>query len=239
VAVLIPLLVIAQALPAPSRAIPLDAPLDHVQGIDTDGKLLWLSEVDRRARKGRLHEFDLATGKLRRSVDVTQGNQFHPGGIAADATSIWVPVAEYRALSTSTVLRLSKRDLAVVSKFPVADHIGAIAVDGGKLHGANWDAKLLYEWPSGKTRPNPTGTRFQDMKVAKGMLVGSGLREGAGAIEWLSLPGLKPIHRLNVGRTDRGVIFTNEGMAIRGRTLYLVPEDGPSRLFVFELSRLN
>jgi hypothetical protein len=228
-------ILIAQTLPPPERVVLLDAQLDHVQGIDTDGRLLWVSEVDRKARKGFVHEFDLATGRLVRSVDVTRGGQYHPGGIATDETSIWVPVAEYRLGSTSTVMRLSKRDLAVVSEFPVADHIGAIAVDGDRLYGANWDAKLIYEWPSGTTRPNPTGTRFQDMKVAEGALVAAGLREGAGAIEWLSLPDLSLVKRLEAGRTDRGVVFTNEGMAMRGRTLYLLPEDGPSRLFVFDL----
>lgn len=239
VAFLIPLLVLAQTLPAPSRVIPLHAQLDHVQGIDTDGSVLWVSEVDRRARKGRLHEFDLETGRLKRSVDVTLGNQYHPGGIASDGASVWVPVAEYRALSTSTVLRLSKQDLAVIWKFPVADHIGAIAVDGEKLYGANWDARQIYEWPSGKSSPNPTGTRFQDMKVVNGVLLGAGLRAGVGAIEWISLPGMELIHRLTAGRTDRGVLFTNEGMTVRGQTLYLLPEDGPSRLFVFDLPRIN
>jgi hypothetical protein len=235
VGLLIPLLALAQTLPAPSRIIPLDAPLDHVQGIDTDGTRLWVSEVDRRARKGRLHEFDLDTGRLTRSKDVTQGNQYHPGGVAADAASVWVPVAEYRALSSSTVLRLSKTDLSVMESFPVADHIGAVAVDGGKVYGANWDARLIYEWPSGQVRLNPTGTRFQDMKAVDGVLIGAGLREGAGAIEWLSLPAMELIRRITTGRTDRGVAFTNEGMTVRGRTLYLLPEDGPSRLFVFEL----
>lgn len=236
---LIPLLALAQALPAPSRIIPLDAPLDHVQGIDTDGKLLWVTEVERRTRKALLHEFDLQTGRWLRSADLTRGKRYHPGGLASDASTLWTPVAEYRALSTTTVLRLSKRSLEVVSEFTVADHIGAIAADGDKLYGANWDARLLYEWPSGKTRPNPTGTRFQDMKLADGVLVGAGLRDGGGAIEWLSLPDLKLLRRIVAGRTDRGVVFTNEGMALRGHTLYLLPEDGPSRLFVFELPRIH
>jgi hypothetical protein len=232
-------LLAAQTLPAPQRVIPLDAALDHVQGIDTDGRLLWVSEVDRKARKGRLHEFDLATGRLTRSVDVTQGKQYHPGGIATDESSIWVPVAEYRAQSSSTILRLSKKDLSVLSEFGVADHIGAIAVEGERLYGANWDAKLLYEWPSGKTHANPTGTRFQDMKVVGGELIAAGLREGGGAIEWLSLPDFRFVRRNEVGRTDRGVVYTNEGMAIRDGKLYLLPEDGPSRLFVFELARIH
>jgi len=33
------------------------------------------------------------------------------------------------------------------------------------------------------------------------------------------------------------VTYTNEGMAIRGRRLLLLPEDSASRLFVFDLGR--
>jgi hypothetical protein len=32
------------------------------------------------------------------------------------------------------------------------------------------------------------------------------------------------------------VILTHEGMAIAGGKLYLLPEDGPSRLFVYQLA---
>lgn len=231
---LLVLLTVAQ-LPPPSRIIALGTPLDHVQGIDTDGKLLWVSEVDRKAKRGRLYEFDVENGRFIRSVDITRGDQFHPGGISADETSIWVPVAEYRPSSSTTVLRLAKKDLAVISEFAVTDHIGAVAVHGPRIYGANWDAKLIYEWPSNAVRQNPTGTRFQDMKVSGGMLVGAGLRAGMGAIEWLSIPHLQPLRRIEAGATDRDVILTHEGMAIRGRILYLLPEDGPSRLFVFEL----
>lgn len=231
-------LLLAQ-LPAPTRVVTLDATVDHVQGIDTDGRLLWVSEVERKTKRALLHEFELESGKRVRSVDLTRGNRYHPGGIAADAGSIWVPVAEYKPLSSATILRVRKADLAVESSFDVKDHIGAIAVEGERLIGANWDAKLLYEWPSGKTRVNPFGTRFQDMKIAAGALVGAGHREGEGAIEWISLQDFSLIGRVTTGRTDRGVVFTNEGMTIRDGKLYLLPEDGPSRLFVFELGRIH
>jgi hypothetical protein len=226
-------------LPPPVRVIPLDAPLDHVQGIDTDGRLLWVSEVERRTKRALLHEFDLESGKRLRGVDLTRGIRYHPGGIAADASSIWVPVAEYRPLSSATIFRVRKSDLTAESSFEVPDHIGAIAVAGDRLIGANWDAKLFYEWPSGRTRVNPFGTRFQDMKIAAGVLVGAGRRDGEGAIEWISLADFSLLARIRAGRTDRGVVFTNEGMALHDGKLYLLPEDGPSRLFVFELGRIH
>ena len=40
--------------------------------------------------------------------------------------------------------------------------------------------------------------------------------------------------RLSAGNNDRGVPYTREGMAFRGNRILLLPEDGPSRLFVFE-----
>ena len=43
------------------------------------------------------------------------------------------------------------------------------------------------------------------------------------------------MRRVRAGKTDRGVSLTNEGMTFRGGKLYLLPEDDPSRLFVFDL----
>ncbi len=222
-------------LPLPEQTIPLQAELDHVQGIDTDGEKLWVSEVQRKQKRGRLHEFELTSGKILRTVDLTRGAQYHPGGIAADETSIWVPVAEYRPKSTSTVLRLSKESLAVIESIPVADHVGAVAVRGEQIIGANWDARQFIDLRSGERRDNPLDSRFQDMKFWNDSLVASGLREAGGTIDWLDPRTLALQNRWIASKTDRGVLFTHEGMAIRGRTLYLLPEDGPSRLFIIHL----
>jgi hypothetical protein len=35
--------------------------------------------------------------------------------------------------------------------------------------------------------------------------------------------------------TDKGRVYTAEAMALEGNDLYLLPEDGPSRLFHFVL----
>src|SRR5215471_20263639 len=81
-----------QAL-APVRVLALKARTAHVQGIDTDGVHLWVTSVERDTRKGYLQEFAVADGRLERSVEVQDGARFHAGGIAADADSIWIPVA--------------------------------------------------------------------------------------------------------------------------------------------------
>src|SRR5262245_1401444 len=91
------------------RTLNLRAETGHVQGIDFDARRLWVTSVDRAKSKGYLHEFDLATGEQMRSVAVEQGIRFHPGGIAADRRSLWLPVAEYRRESSATIQKRSQR----------------------------------------------------------------------------------------------------------------------------------
>ncbi|HEY1339949.1 MAG TPA: DUF6454 family protein [Bryobacteraceae bacterium] len=227
----------------PSRVLELKALVHHVQGIDLDGQRIWLTSVDSESRKGYLHEFSLPDGKLLRSVEVQDGVRFHPGGISADASSIWLPVAEYRRESTSVIQRRSKRTLEVEWQFPVSDHIGCIAVMGGELIGGNWDSRRFYVWDfRGKLLrelPNPTDNAYQDIKFDGRRLIASGLLpDHTGAIDWLEPPAFRLATRVKMGKTDRGAPFTREGMAIRGDELLLLPEDGPTRLFFFKVSEL-
>lgn len=222
------------------RIIPLLGTVHHAQGIDLDARTLWVTSVDSKTRKGYLHEFALPSGEHRRSVEVQDGERFHPGGIAADETSIWVPVAEYRRTSSAVIQRRSKATLELISQFEVADHIGCIAVRGDELVGGNWDSRELYVWDlRGALRrkiANTTGNAFQDLKFDGVQLVGSGLLpDRTGAIDWMDFPSLRILKRLPAGKTDRGDTFTREGMAVRDGRLYLLPEDGPSRLFVFKI----
>ena len=52
--------------------------------------------MDKDARKGYLLEFAMQSGELRQKVEVGMGERFHPGGMARDGESLWLPVAEYR-----------------------------------------------------------------------------------------------------------------------------------------------
>lgn len=222
------------------RVIELAGTLYHVQGIDLDDSRLWVTSVDSAAKKGYLHEFSMPAGKVARTVEVQDGVRFHPGGIAGDASSIWVPVAEYRRGSSAVIEKRSKRTLAVEDRFEVPDHIGCVAAGGSVLVGGNWDSRDLYVWDHrGRLQrkvANPAGNGFQDMKFDGGVLIGSGLLpDRTGAIDWLEFPSLRPVRRMTAGNTERGHPYTREGMAIRNGRLYLLPEDGPSRLFVFGL----
>jgi hypothetical protein len=220
----------------------LESPTHHVQGIDVEDGVVWVTSVDREARKGYLARFDLASGRRLAMVEVQDGERYHPGGIHLDGGAIWVPVAEYRRDSSTWMQKRDKHTLALIAQFEVADHIGCVAVAGDVLWGGNWDSLRLYRWRKDGTRidvrDNPTGTRYQDMKWVAGALVGSGLRSRTeGAIDWLDPGDLRVVRRIVTGATDRGVLFTHEGMAIAQQTLYLLPEDDPSRLFQFKLPR--
>jgi hypothetical protein len=224
----------------PVRTVTLAGDTRHVQGIDCDDRRLWVTSVDRSARQGWLMEFSPANGERLRAVDVTAGERYHPGGMTADGDSLWIPVAEYRRASTSVIQKRNARTLELESQFEVADHIGCIAAAPGVLIGANWDSRDFYVWDrSGKLLrkvPNPTPNGYQDLKFVDGQLVGGGLLPGrAGAVDWLDYPSFRLVRRLDFGKTSRGVPYTNEGMAIRGDRLLLLPEDAPSRLFEFRI----
>ncbi len=223
-----------------ARVVALQGTTYHVQGIDFDAQRLWVTSVDTAARKGYLHQFTFANGKLERTIEIQQGDRFHPGGISTDADSIWIPVAEYRRASSAVIERRNKRTLDLESRFEVPDHIGCIAVTPEGLIGGNWDSRKFYIWNQRGEKireiDNPTDNAYQDIKFDAGALVASGLLpDRSGAIDWLEYPSLKLIRRVKPGNTDRGAPYTREGMAVRGSDLLLLPEDGPSRLFVFRL----
>jgi hypothetical protein len=220
-------------LPKPQQVIPLKGDTLHVQGIDVEVSTLWVTSVDKEQKQGILFEFHLPSGDMKRSERLWSGDRFHPGGLMLDGDSLWIPAAEYRRSSSAVVQQRDKRTFQLKAEFHVADHIGAIAVTNSEIIGANWDAKDFYVWNhEGKLIrkvPNPTQVRFQDMKFLDGKLVASGL---PGSIVWFDWPSFKPVKTVDVGKTDRDIALTHEGMTIRNGKLYLLPEDSPSRLFI-------
>jgi hypothetical protein len=228
-------------------ALRLDGELFHVQGLELATTRIWVTSVNKKTRRGYLHEFDRATGKFLRRVELTDGARYHPGGISISGSSIWVPVAEMRANSSAVLIEINADSLEIVRKIHVADHLGCVAALGNRLVAGNWDSKLLYIFElnnSGKVRivPNPSPTRYQDMKFSGGQLVAGGNRSWvSGTVDWIDWPSMKVVRSLKAGAIGpvrpfgRGGPFTGEGMAIEGRELYVIPEDGPSRLFHFRL----
>ena len=231
-------------LPAqtPERVIALEGETHHVQGIAVvDGRFL-VTSVGRQAREGWLMEFDGA-GKRVRAVKIHDGAMYHPGGFDVDGESIWIPVAEYRPKSRSVIQRRSAGSFELMSSFAVPDHIGAVAVGGDRLYLANWDARTIYEYSLGgkliRARANPTAYRFQDLKMRYGVLVGSApsgkVERDGGAVVWMDAETLGVTGVRRVGRTDRGVPLVQEGIELRDGRVFLLPEDTPSRVFVYIL----
>lgn len=222
-------------------ARPLAGELFHVQGLALDGPRLWITSVDRIHRKGYLHAFDRASGALIRRIELTDGARYHPGGISMSGRSIWIPVAELRPTSSTTLVAIDADTLQVKRRIAVADHLGCVAARGDTLVAGNWDSRLLYVIdPTGQRPlrivPNPSGTHYQDMKFADGGIVAGGDRSWwSGTVDWLDWPSLKTRRSLRAGTVGLVRPYTGEGMAIEGRDLYVVPEDGPSRLFHFRL----
>ena len=228
-------------------ALRLEGELFHVQGLALEDRRIWVSSVDEAKRKAWLHAFDRRTGRFLRRLELTDGARYHPGGISISGGSIWVPVAEYRPKSSATLVEIDADSLTVRRKIHVADHLGFVAASGDTLVAGNWDSRLLYIFDLGKRAPprvvpNPSATRYQDMKFVDGHLVAGGsLTLWSGAVDWIDWPSLKVTRTLRAGAVGpirpigRGGPYTGEGMAIEGRDLYLVPEDGPSRMFHFRL----
>ena len=224
------------------KVLDLKAVTHHVQGVDFDDQRIWVTSVDTAGRRGHLYEFSAATGELARSVEIQDGDRFHPGGIATDETSIWMPVAEYRRNSTAVIQRRSKSTLDLEFQFAVRDHIGCLAVMPKFLIGGNWDSRQFYIWNHRgeliRTAANPTDNGYQDMKFDSEHLIASGLLpDRTGAIDWIEFPSLRLVRRIRAGKTDRGEPLTREGMAIRGNRVMLLPEDGSSRVFIFDRSQ--
>jgi hypothetical protein len=222
------------------QVIALEGKTHHVQGIDTDGDHLWVTAVDRPTAKGFLYEYSLRDGKLLRSLEVQQGDRYHPGGIATDETSIWIPIAEYKASSSATIQRRNKKTLEVEFEFSVPDHIGCVAVTPEYIIGGNWDSRDFYLWDhQGKLIrkvASRTGNSYQDIKVREGKIVASGtIPGGSGAVDWLDLLTVSLLKRVSVGSTNSGASLAREGMTIFEAQLLFVPEDDMSRLFSIPL----
>lgn len=219
------------------ETIALQGPLHHVQGIDVEEESLWVSSVDREQKKGFLFRLNRHTGQIVNKVEVQTGERYHPGGLTLDGENLWLPVAEYRRNSTAVIQLRDKRTLRLLRQFEVTDHIGCVAASNNRLYGGNWDTLQIYEWDkNGKQisrSPNLTGTRYQDLKWIDERLIGGGVRgKGLGAVDYLNPKSLELLRRVEVRTTDRGTVFTNEGMTVRAGRYYLLPEDDPSRLFV-------
>ncbi len=218
----------------PHQTLVVRGDVFHVQGLEIDDSFVYVSSVDTDTKRALLHKFSTG-GTLVGTAALTDGPRYHPGGIAQDASSIWIPVAEYVRSGSTRIVRVDKTTLTAISSFTVPDHIGALAIKGDRIYGANWDARHLYVWDIHgqllqKVR-NPTDVAYQDMKIVGDALVASGVmrHQLTGAIDWLDADTLQPRRRVLLGRTENWALWTREGMTIRDGKLFLMPHDGNGR----------
>ena len=119
----------------PARTIRLHGAVFHVQGLEMDDDAIYVTSLNKKTRHGYLHKFTRA-GEFLQTVDVTDGQRDHPGGMSLDGDTLWVPIAESHAGTSARIVQFDKYTLTPRASFRVADHIGAIAVHGDRLYGA-------------------------------------------------------------------------------------------------------
>ena len=59
--------------------------------------------------------------------------------------------------------------------------------------------------------------------------------KGPGTIDWIHVETFEPIKRMAVGTTPRGASFTREGISLWKDQLFLMPEDGYAKIYVFDM----
>ena len=124
-------------------AVPVNCDVGHPQGITPWGEHWLVSTVRWERAAGALLVLD-ASGELVDSLDVTDGERFHPGGLDRSGDGCWAAVAEYRPGSTTTVMWIDEHlDATTAFRFP--DHLGAICqLDDSTLFAVSWGSRTWY-----------------------------------------------------------------------------------------------
>jgi hypothetical protein len=192
---------------------PIAADVGHPQGLTAHGDDWLASTVLPSSRRGLVLRID-TSGAVVQTLDVTDGDRFHPGGIHSSGPddNLWIPVAEYRPFSTSTVIELNA-DLEVVSRFPMNDHLGAICDLGdGTLFAVSWGSRSLYRLSREGVvldhRTNPSHViDYQDLQViGPGIVLASGVADMTiagtavqmGGVAVLDMEDLRIVHEVPI-----------------------------------------
>lgn len=230
---------LAGAKPVHVDTLPFDA--HHVQGLIVTADAYLITSVDRKAGKAWLFRVDRETMQCVIRKDITVDGMIHPGGMDRDGNTFWVPIAEYDRDGPSLIQQRDLKTLERIRQFRVEDHIGATAVQDGKVYGANWDARQIYCWSKeGKQFSkivNDRGGRYQDFVVVGKYLVASGHVDGRGVIDWIVPQSLDVVKRIQSGKTPNGALFAREGISFHAGRLYFLPEDGRSKIYAFDLEK--
>jgi hypothetical protein len=246
----------------------------HPQGMTKIGDLYYMSSVeilekpvkyeqpqngyDRTPGKGIGHLFVFDNqGKLVKDIRLGEGKMYHPGGIAFDGKSIWVPVAEYRPDSQSIVYKVDPQTMKAEKVFQVDDHIGGLVGQNGKITGVSWGSRKFYQWnEQGQQllkKNNPSHfIDYQDCEnVGPGKMFCSGISElpnpastnskpyELGGLALLNSKTLDMVHEVPVTEfSPQGHVLTRNPVFLQsssqGLRLFAVPDDDDASLLVYE-----
>ena len=231
---------------------PLDLDVGHPQGLTRWGENWLVSTVYPRERRGAIHEVS-SLGTVVRTLDVTDGDRIHPGGIDVctvdDSPRCWIPVAEYRPHSTTTLLHLDHH-LHVEHRVHIDDHIGAICeLHDGTLLGVSWGSRTLYRFSTSgqilERRDNPSHVvDHQDLQVlgadavpATGVgeiHIDHGQRQ-IGALSIIDPTSLHLVHEVPVMHSmPSGRVMTYNGLCVdhgpNGLRVHCLVDDGTAAI---------
>jgi len=217
------------------RSWPIQGETFHVQGLAVSDRWFWITSVDRAARQGWIFRVDRDGGVIDARAELVEGKQYHPGGMQLRDGKMWIPLAEYRPRSTTTMLRVDGETLTIEARFSVADHLGGAAIDNeGRLYTANWDTRTIYTHRTSgeglKKAGNPTGVAYQDMEWHDGLLFAAGRdRQSGPVVDVIDTTNGRHVRRYRLrGRLKSGGDnFSREGFCLYQGAFYVLPEDGP------------
>ncbi|WP_394138820.1 DUF6454 family protein [Cytobacillus oceanisediminis] len=247
----------------------------HPQGMTKVGDLYFMSSVeiiekpakydqpkegfDRTPGKGIGHLFVFnEEGKLLKDLKLGEGDMYHPGGIAYDGTSIWIPVAEYRPNSSSIIYKVNPGTMESQEVFRTNDHVGGILRDAneGKLKAVSWGSRTFYEFNDkgkilGKSTNPSQFVDYQDCENAgKEKMICSGITElpqpgnsaakyELGGLALLDMKTMDMVYELPVSLfSPQGHVVTRNPVYLentkQGIKMYAIPDDDQSSMLVFE-----
>jgi hypothetical protein len=254
----------------PVDELELDFDVFHPQGLAYDRGRFFLATVEVveppeklengnfTPGKGRGHLLVFNTfGELLEDLPLGRKDRYHPGGISSDGDRLWIPVAEYRPNSFTTVYTMDLKSLKIRRAFEVADHLSVVAADPDRrlLYAYSWDSQERYAFSfTGrlvkKQRVENGWVAYQGAVVLPdGKLLTSGIRKHQVLVEGklveARLGGLSvetAAGRLSMTHpvpllSSRGNLLTRNAFTMvleeGGPRFYFLPDDGEADLLTY------
>lgn len=263
-----------QRIPLPPLRVAGQPARAHTQGLEIVGDHVWVT-----ARRDDVSPRTALLLRTSRSASAwgvwelprPEVTLDHPGGLQSDGLRLWIPLSGSRRDSRSLIQAYRLTELIPGAparperEFPVADHIGALAVDrSGHLWGASWDTVTVREWDeTGVLKSTWSGERMRALGLGF-----SGVKAGLTVQDWKWLGGeiyatglwkseaktAAPASRLlrfsvESGPAESGqftvlplldgVEAAREGMSLHDGILWVMPGDLGATNFLYQIPVAN